>query len=127
MKALILLLFAVTLAGCVGYQPDKRVVGVFRAPAGEALDIKADGRIVYVAGGKEEFVGLVTIEQESPLSIRVFAPDTSPLVGTKIVFTEDRTQASVEWQDAKRSGSERPRTFQKKEADPDRQRTTRGM
>ena len=86
-----------------------------------------DGRIVYVAGGKEEFVGLVTIDQESPLSIRVIAPDTSPLVGTKIIFTEDRTQASVEWQDMKPAGTARPRTFQKKEADPDRQRTTRGM
>jgi hypothetical protein len=115
MKALISLLFAATLAGCVGYQPDQRVVGVFRAPAGEELDIKADGRIVYIAGGREEFVGLVTIDQESPLSIRVIAPDTSPLVGTKIIFTEGRTQASVEWQDARRAATVRPIEFRKKE------------
>ena len=127
MKALISLLIAVVLSGCVGYKPDQRVVGVFRAPAGEALDIMPDGRIVYVAGGKAEFVGLVTIDHESPLSVRVIAPDTSPLVGTKIVFSEDRGQVSVEWQNWKRAGADRPRTFEKKEADPDRQRTTRGM
>lgn len=44
-------------------------------------------------------VGLVTIDQEEPLAIRVIAPDTSPLVGTKMTFSAERTRISVEWAD----------------------------
>lgn len=117
MKAVILLFIAAVLAGCSSYNPDQRVVGIFYATASEVLDIRPDGRIFYVAGGKKEFVGLVTIDQESPLSIRVIAPDTSPLVGTKIVFSEDQSRLMVEWPNWKRAGTDRPGSFRKKKSD----------
>ena len=85
------------LTACVGYQPDQRVVGSFEAPSGEVVVIRQDGRIFYVSGGKEEFLGLVTIDKEEPLSIRVIAPDTSRLVGTEITFSSNRRQITVEW------------------------------
>ena len=85
------------LTACVGYRVDQRVVGHFEGPAGEAVVIEPDGRIVYVSAGREEFVGLITIDQEVPLSIRVIAPETSPLIGTTITFSEQRRQITVQW------------------------------
>ncbi len=112
-KTFFLLMSALVLGGCIGYQPDQRVVGVFRASSGEAVDIRSDGLIVYIANKKEELVGLVTIDRDDPLSIRVIAPDTSPLVGTTISFSSDRQSIRVEWQDWKRAGAARPREFKK--------------
>jgi hypothetical protein len=81
----------------LGYKPDQRVVGRFSAPGGEVVDIRSDGRITFVTGEGGELVGLVTVDEEEPLSVRVIAPDTSPLVGTKILFSPDRTRIRVEW------------------------------
>jgi hypothetical protein len=119
MRVLALVVICVALVGCFSYKPDQRVVGRFGAPAGEVVDIRSDGRIIFIVGGKEELVGLVTIDQEEPLSIRVIAPDTSPLVGTKIVFSADGTQISVEWSAWRGAGpkGERPTEFRKVEED----------
>lgn len=99
MKSVALFLICAALAGCLSYRPDQRVVGRFRAATGELLEIRSDGRIGFVAKGEEELVGLVTVDREEPLSIRVIAPDISPLVGTDIVFSADGTRISVAWAD----------------------------
>ncbi|WP_221033322.1 hypothetical protein [Actomonas aquatica] len=113
------ILFAIALcvywSGCVAYRPDQRVVGSFDAQRGESLIIGSDGRIYYVADGKEEFVGLVTVSRESPLTIRILGPDTSPLVGTEVVFSDDREFVSVDWQDMKSPEIMRSSSFKKKE------------
>ncbi len=115
MRLLAPIVICLALAGCVGYKPDQRVVGRFRAPAGEVVDIRSDGQIIFIGGGKKELVGLVTIDQEEPLAIRVIAPDTSPLVGTKITFLAERTRISVEWADWRDAGPKggRPTEFRK--------------
>jgi hypothetical protein len=114
MKVALAFILTGLLTACVSYRSDPRVVGRFETPAGEALTIKPDGRIVYSGAGREEFVGLVTIGQEIPLSIRVIAPDTSPLVSTKISFSEDRRQIVVEWPAWQRASgtTRRPTTFE---------------
>lgn len=113
------ILFAIALSilgsGCVAYRPDQRVVGSFDAPFGDSLVVGSDGLIFYVADGKEEFVGLVTVSHESPLTIRIVGPDTSPLVGTEIVFSGDRDIVSVDWQDMKSPEKKRSSSFKKKE------------
>lgn len=115
MRVSALVVICVALAGCFSYKPDQRVLGRFRAPAGEVIDIRSDGRIIFIAGAKKESVGLATIDREEPLSIRVIAPDTSPLVGTKIVFSAEQTQISVEWSEWRGAGpkGERPTEFRK--------------
>ena len=85
------------VAGCSSYLPDERVVGYFRAATGQAIDIRADGRIFYLHDEKQEFVGLVTVTRDTPLTIFVVAPDTSPYVGTVIKFYENRQRIEVEW------------------------------
>lgn len=112
MKFLVALIISALLAGCLGYQPDQRVVGNFKASSGEAIDIRHDGRIIFVSGGKQELIGLVTIAKDEPLSIHVIAPDTSPFVGTKIVFSSDRKEIKVEWPSAIVS-LPKPTVFQK--------------
>ena len=116
MKVGFLLSISVLLCACIGYRLDQRVVGRFEAAAGEAVVIRTDGRIHYVTAGKEEFVGLVTIDSEKPLSIRVIAPDTSPLVGTKITFSDDNRQIAVDWSPLQRPGmsANRPTAFRAK-------------
>jgi len=112
MKLIIALFVCTLLGGCWSYQPDQRVVGRFHATSGEILEIRPDGRIVYEKEEKKVLVGLVTISKEAPLSIRVIAPDTSPLIGTKIVFSADRKEAEVEWQSAVPSDA-KPTSFRK--------------
>jgi hypothetical protein len=112
MKIFVALIVSALLAGCLSYKPDQRVVGNFKALSGGAIDIRSDGRIIFVSGEKQELVGLVTIAREEPLSIHVIAPDTSPLVGTKIVFSSDRKEIKVAWQSAI-VGSPRPTVFRK--------------
>jgi len=108
-----MLLVCVVLAGC--YQPDKRAVGHFEASSGESLDILPSGQIMFTAAEGKERVGLVTIVRDHPLTIRVIAPDTSPLIGTTIVFSADRREIFVEWRDYRQAGDgqSRPTRFQK--------------
>lgn len=115
MRALAVFMICAGLAGCLSYKPDQRVVGRFRAATGEVLDIRPDNRIIFARGEKEELVGLVAIDGQEPLSIRVIAPDTSPLVGTHIVFSAEGTRISVEWPDWRNAGreSDRPTEFRK--------------
>lgn len=79
------------------YIPDQRVVGYYQATTGEIIDIKPDGRIMYIKDNKNEIVGLVSINTEEPLSIRIIAPDTSPLIGTIIEFSENRKDIAIKW------------------------------
>jgi hypothetical protein len=113
MKALSLILIAAVLGGCVGYRPDQRVVGTFVASGGETVEINPDGWIVYAFGKKVERVGLVSIAQEAPLTVRVIAPDTSPWIGSQIVFSADRSSLAVDWQNLRPAGADRPREFHK--------------
>lgn len=97
MRAALALVLAGLLSACVGYRGDQRVVGRFEAPAREVLVIQPDGKIFFENHGKREFIGLVTIDKEAPLSIRVIAPDISPFIGTRITFSDDRRHLAVEW------------------------------
>ena len=97
MKPIVILSLLLLVAGCGRYQPDQRVIGRYQATGGEVLHIRSDGYIVFVREGKEEGVGLATVDEEEPLSVRVIAPDTSRLVGTKIVFNRDQSDIVVEW------------------------------
>ncbi len=111
MKLAAVALASCVVAGCSSYLPDERVVGHFMATTGEAINIRSDGRIFFAHGANEEFVGMVTVTRDTPLTIFVVAPDTSPLVGTVIKFSADRQVLAVEWQDALHR--HRPARFQK--------------
>jgi len=113
MKVLATLIICALFGGCLSYKLDQRVVGHFEAPTGEAIDIRPDGWITYVTEKKVERVGLVSIGKEEPLTVHVIAPDTSPLVGTKMVFSGDRKEIVVEWESAI-VGPPKPITFQKR-------------
>ncbi len=87
----------VALAGCAIYQPDQRVVGRFKAPTGEVVEIQPSGYMWFIDGAKKEMIGLVHIGREQPLTIRVVGPDTAPLVGTSIVFSADKRTITATW------------------------------
>lgn len=101
------------LGGCHLYRGDPRVVGTFRAVDAEEVSISADGAIQYAADQRHESVGLVTIERESPLTVVVIAPDTSPLVGSAFAFSADLKTVVVTWADARASATARPTVFRK--------------
>ena len=114
MKIAAVIMMCVAVAGCLSFTPDPRVIGSFKATAGEVVDIRSDGRIFFASEKREEFVGLATISTQVPLSIHVVGPDTSPLVGTKIVFSPDGRSIEVEWPKWRRTGDRaRPSKFQK--------------
>ena len=112
MRNLSLLLLLLLPLGCIMYYPDQRVVGNFRAATGEVIDINSDGRIMYISTDRRELVGLVSIDNVEPLSIRIIAPDTSPLIGTVIVFSQNRKEIKVKWMDFG-DNVKRPTEFQK--------------
>lgn len=114
MKCFVTLLACFLVAGCSSWLPDERVVGNFAAASGDTVTIGADGRIFHERGGRKEFVGMVTVTRDTPLTIFVVAPDSSPLVGTVITFSGDRKTVSVEWHDALHRPP-RSRQFQKME------------
>jgi hypothetical protein len=111
MKIQTALIVCILLCGCISYNSDQRVVGRFKAPTGEVVVIRKDGLIVLQSDTKEERVGLVSISKNDPLTIHVLAPDTSPLVGTVIVFSENRNQIEVDWKSAVRPAASIPGIF----------------
>jgi len=116
MKSLAIVILCLVFSGCLSYRPDQRVVGRFQAVSGEVIDIRSDGAILFVSEKKDELVGLVSISKEDPLSIHVVGPDISRLVGTKIIFSADRSSIAVAWPDWQKAknGIDRPTEFQNK-------------
>lgn len=115
MRAVALCVICVASAGCLSYRTDQRVIGRFRAATGEVLDIRSDGWIHFVTRERDELVGLAAVDRDQPLSIRIIAPDTSPLVGTTITFWTGETRVTVDWADWRRLDpeSDRPTEFRK--------------
>lgn len=117
MRHLVLfIIYAAVLTGCVSYKPDPHLVGHYEAPTGEAIDIQLDGRIVYFFHDKVDFIGLMNVEKRKPVVIHVIAPDTSPLVDTKILFSADNTEIQVQWPTPIRASdsSQRPTRYHAK-------------
>ncbi|HET7534857.1 MAG TPA: hypothetical protein VFJ90_00285 [Candidatus Didemnitutus sp.] len=119
------------VAGCTSWLPDERVVGVFRADNGNAIEIRSNGRIYFEDDTKKEFMGMVTVTRDTPITIFITTPDPSPFAGTVIKFSADRTNIEVEWSDWRRTlrGEGPPTRFQKdrslqspSESAPDRHR-----
>ena len=103
------MLACLAIAACSSWLPDARVVGHFVGDDAAAIDITADGRIFYDHAAKKEFVGMVTVTRDTPLTIFVVAPDSSPFTGTVITFSANRQTLQVEWCDVLR---QRPRAMQ---------------
>lgn len=92
-----IIIYAAVLTGCVSHKPDPHLVGHYEAPTGEAIDIQLDGKIVYFFHDKVDFIGLLNVENRNPIVVHVIAPGAAPLVGTKILFSADKTEIQVQW------------------------------
>ncbi len=110
-----LLCWAALTACATGVQADPRVVGRFKAAGGEVVEIGTGGRIHFHSGNQTVSVGQGTVVAEQPLTLRVNAPENSPLVGTMIVFSPDQKAIFVKWwswqRDSRSSG--RPTDYRK--------------
>ena len=117
MKRLIPFLFCwAALTACAsGVQADRRVVGRFKAAGGEVVEICTNGHIYLHEGRQILPVGMFVIVAEKPLTLRVTAPESAPLVGTTMIFSADHRDIFVKWwswqRDSRSSG--RPNAFKK--------------
>lgn len=95
-----LALVCLFLSGCVQYRVDPRVLGYFEAATGESVVIDQKGRLYYSSLGKREFIGGIAIDEQA-LSLLLLSPETSHFYGTKVVFSPDRRQITIEWAESK--------------------------
>ncbi len=103
MRAAVVIVMFVAVAGCLSFKADQRIVGRFTASDGEVLDISSDGWIQFVSPERKEFVGLARVSTNAPLTLQVFGPDTSPFLGTQIVFSPDLKNIEIEWQNFRKA------------------------
>ena len=108
-RLVFIIIYAAVLSGCVSYKPDPRLVGHYEATTGEAIDIQLDGRIVYFFHDQVDFIGLMNVEKRNPIAVHVIAPDTAPLVGTKILFSADKSEIQVQWPTSIQASNSSPR------------------
>lgn len=117
MKCLVpvLLCWAALTACATGVQADHRVVGRFKAAGGEVVEIGKEGRILFHSGNQTYSVGQGAVSAEKPLTLRVNAPESSPWVGTTIVFSSDQQAIFVKWWSWQRESrsSGRPTDYRK--------------
>jgi hypothetical protein len=119
MRAIAIALIAgLGLVGCGAPSANPKLVGTYVAANAESLVFLADTSVLYarVVDGQEQRVTIGYTRQVSgaPGQVEVFAPDSSPFIGTRFEVDTNFTKVTVRWNDLRPSKAVRQSHYERK-------------
>lgn len=111
MRAIAIGLIAVLgLVGCGSPSANPKLVGTYVATNAEVLVFLADTRVLH----DRVPVGFVRPVRGAPGQVEIFAPDSSPFIGTRFEVDTNFTKVTVRWNDMRPAKVERQSRFERK-------------
>jgi hypothetical protein len=119
MRAVAIALIAgLGLVGCGAPSANPKLVGTYVATNAESLVFLADTRVLHVrvVDGQEQrvSVGYTRSVSGAPGQVEIFAPDSSPFIGTRFEVDTNLTKVTVHWNDMRPTKDERQTHFERK-------------